>query len=93
MAFSYIYENSFQGVFFIVCVASEIFSNISGISLIVLLWKTEFLLPHGIYIVGCKVGIEQHIKKFTQILIYTSGINCLFVDVFLSMYLVIANHN
>ena len=49
-------ENSFQVLFFIVCVLVEIFANFSGISLIYLLWRTDFLLTHGIYIIGCKVG-------------------------------------
>ena len=45
------------GLFFTVCVISEIFSNISGTSLIYLFWETDFLFSHGIYIVICKVGV------------------------------------
>ena len=50
------FENSFQGLFFIAAVLSEIFANVSGMSLIYLLWTTDFIFPYGIYIVGCKVG-------------------------------------
>ena len=41
---------------------AEIFGNVSGASLIYLLWRTDFLFTHGKYIVGCKVG-SGHIKQ------------------------------
>ena len=50
----YNYE-TFKGLFFAVAVMSEIFANVSGTSLIYLLWETDFLFSHGIYILGCKV--------------------------------------
>ena len=63
MAFKNNLAKFFQGLFFIVSVMSEIFANISGASLIYLLWKTDFILTHGIYIIGCKVGSTiQQIK-------------------------------
>ena len=50
-----------QVLFFIVSVMVEIFANVSGTSLIYLLWRTDFLFTHGILIVGCKVGTTlQH---------------------------------
>ena len=42
--------------FFIFSLASEIFANFSGTSLIFLLWQTGFFGSHGIYIVLCKVS-------------------------------------
>ena len=66
-------ENSFQVLFFIVCVLVEIFANFSGISLIYLLWRTDFLFTHGIYIVGCKVGRRRttnHIKQVISIKVH-----------------------
>ena len=61
-------ENSFQVLFFIVCVLVEIFANVSGISLIILFWRTDFLFTHAIYIVGCKVGGERTINHIKQVL-------------------------
>ena len=61
-------ENSFQVLFFIVCVLVEIFANVSGISLIYLLWRTDFLFTHAIYIVGCKVGRKRTINHIKQVL-------------------------
>ena len=61
-------ENSFQVLFFIVCVLVEIFANVSGISLIILFWRTDFLFTHAIYIVGCKVGRKRTINHIKQVL-------------------------
>ena len=41
--------------------ASEIFANFSGTSLIVLLWTTGFFLPYVPCIVLCKVGLQSRV--------------------------------
>ena len=68
-------ENSFQVLFFIVCVLVEIFANVSGISLIILFWRTDFLFTHAIYIVGCKVGGKRAINHIKQVLSNNININ------------------
>ena len=57
-------KSFFQGLFFIVCVMSELFANVSGMSLIYLLWRIDFLFTHGTFIVVCKVGRATYKKLF-----------------------------